>query len=279
MASPKTDLPFVVAGMIWDGDTEYSDLRPPDLAGPYLLRMYGDGTRRFSESYSSSNPMQHLRLLQGRGWNPIGVTFTRPDYPTEYRGTNGFLHYDGSLSFESANQFFQIKNFREHAARFAHQLQISMGHHTISSMSEANQLTIHQTLSRMIGTAARRYQKWYEIDPIELIDGGTLDEQPLWKSQQADYEETHNKLCGRCEGDFFPVSMALNANLPAFERVNGHGEIYAPDRSTARWQPELMELATDPYDEFYDEIKVHFDLMVNHYLDDIGKQDRLSSHA
>ena len=146
-------------------------------------------------------------------------------------------------------------------------------------MSEENRLTIHQTLSRMIGAAARRYQQWDEVSPTEVVDGGTLDEQPLWKKQQADYEEVDRKLCGRCEGDFFPVEMALDADLPAFEMVNGHGEIYAPNRTAVPWQPELMELAPTPYDEFYDELKAHFKLMVRHYLKDIGQQDRSSNHT
>ena len=177
-------------------------------------------------------------------------------------------------SVEPVNQWPQVWGFRAHAARFAHQLQVSMGHHTLSSMSEEDRLTIHQTLSRMIGAASRRYQQWADVSSTEVVDGGTLDEQPLWKKQQADYEEVDRKLCGHCDSDFYPVSMALKADLPAFERVNGHGEIYAPDRSTAIWQPELMELATTPYDEFYDELKVHFGLMIEHYLDVVGAQDR-----
>ena len=158
----------------------------------------------------------------------------------------GFLAYDGVHVIRGPQtSISQVINFRAHAARFAHQLQASMGHHDLASLSEEARLTIHQTLSRMIGAAARRYQKWYEVSPTEVVDGGTLDEQPLWKSQQADYEEVHRKLCGRCEGDYFPVEMALDADLPAFERVNGHGEIYAPNRTAVPWQPELMELGDD----------------------------------
>ena len=54
MTSPKTDhLPYVYGGMIWDGVTEYLDERPPGMGSVWLLRMYGDGTRRFSEFVGS----------------------------------------------------------------------------------------------------------------------------------------------------------------------------------------------------------------------------------
>ena len=275
MASPKADhLPFIPAGLIWDGVTEYRDVRPPGVLVIFLLRMYGDGTRRFSEHRGENQPLTSLIRATADGWEQIGITFQDPGRFFDI----GFLGYDGVLTFEPPNQYFAIKNFRAHAARFAHQLQSSMGHHDLASKSEEDRITIHQTLSRMIGAAARRYQKWYEVSPTEVVDGGTLDEELLWKRQQADYEEVHRKLCGRCEGDYFPVEMALDADLPAFERVNGHGEIYAPNRTAVPWQPELMELATSPYDEFYDELKTHFDLMVRHYLRDIGKLDR-SGHA
>ena len=55
--SPEPDaLPFVSPGMIWDGVTEYQDSRflpSLRLSGYGFCRMYGDGTRRFSESGAS----------------------------------------------------------------------------------------------------------------------------------------------------------------------------------------------------------------------------------
>ena len=78
MTSPKTDLPLVANGMIWDGVTEHSDVRPAGVGVVYLLRMYGDGTRRFSERFGSSDPMEHLLRQQALGWDPIGVTVCEP---------------------------------------------------------------------------------------------------------------------------------------------------------------------------------------------------------
>ena len=46
MTSPE--LPYVEAGMIWDGVTEYQDVMPPDASDLYLVRMFGDSSRRFS---------------------------------------------------------------------------------------------------------------------------------------------------------------------------------------------------------------------------------------
>ena len=49
MTSPA-DLPFVENGMIWDGVTEYRDEKPPEqLTSIYLLRMVGDGSRRYTD--------------------------------------------------------------------------------------------------------------------------------------------------------------------------------------------------------------------------------------
>ena len=52
------NLPHVYPGLIWDGVTEYASVRKftgaTDDTG--LLRMYGDGTRRFSEQNPNGNP-------------------------------------------------------------------------------------------------------------------------------------------------------------------------------------------------------------------------------
>ena len=80
-------------------------------------------------------------------------------------GGGGFLGYDGTLSHETVNQHHLIKLFREHAARFAHELDAAMGHHTLYSASEEDRLTVHQTLSAMIGSAAVRYEEWEGVDP------------------------------------------------------------------------------------------------------------------
>ena len=50
--------------------------------------------------------------------------------------------------------------YRSHAARFAHQLDDAMGHHTLQSATEEDRLTVYHALVFMIGVAARKYQEW-----------------------------------------------------------------------------------------------------------------------
>ena len=79
------------------------------------------------------------------------------------------LHYDGSLSHRAVNQYFELNAFREHAARFAHQLDSAMGHHTLASADERDRLATYNTLADLIGNAWRKFQEWDDIDPQELI--------------------------------------------------------------------------------------------------------------
>ena len=73
------------------------------------------------------------------GWESIGVAI---EYPI--RSTNagrppqrqGFLNYDGTMSplyVDPPNQHYQLQLFRAHAARFAHQLDAAMGHHSLQA--------------------------------------------------------------------------------------------------------------------------------------------------
>ena len=273
MTSPKTDLPLVTNGMIWDGVTEYSDVRPSGLLAVYLLRMYGDGTRRFSERYVSPNPMQDLLRRQALGWDPIGVTLTNPYYYLNV----GFLAYDGSLSNESVNQYFQVQNFRAHAARFAHQLDAGMGTHTLLSADERDRLIVHQSLSAMIGSAARRYAEWDAIDPEELIVGGEFDGTLLWKHHDRtvqDYIDIDAALCGQCDIDEYAREFFFSADLPAFRRVWRQGLIYSADRTMNPWTPNLFDAAAGNVSDFHEDLDAHFQKMLRHYAQVVAVQDR-----
>ena len=72
----------------------------------YLIRMYGDGTRRFSERASITRPMEWLHLKARHGWEQIGVSFEEPYYHLNA----GFMDYDGTMSFEAVNQIFKLLN-------------------------------------------------------------------------------------------------------------------------------------------------------------------------
>ena len=81
-------LPYVDGGMIWDGATEYHDRPPPGVSTIFLLRMYGDGTRRFSEFKGTGEPMTRMRATAAVGWEKIGIIFTRPE---NFHINDGFL--------------------------------------------------------------------------------------------------------------------------------------------------------------------------------------------
>ena len=189
--------------------------------------MYGDGTRRFSESESSTTNI-YDRLVRKRdrdGWESIGVAIERSG---QYRlRATGFLAYDGTCPATPPNQHYQILNFRAHAGRFAHQLDAAMGHHTMQAATENDRLTVHRTLAAMIGVAARRYAEWELIDPEELILGGTYDGTLLWKRNEQDYIDTDEALCGQCDGATFARRFLKHADLPAFRSAWRQGIIYS----------------------------------------------------
>ena len=277
MTSPKTDpLPFVQNGMIWDGVTEYQGLAPPGQGTVWFLRMYGDGTRRFSESVGTGAPGQHLPFYRSeRGWETIGITFSRPQHSSEDYTDVGFLHYDGSLSFEPANHYFYVINFREHAARFAHQLDAAMGHHTLGSADERERLAVWNTMTAMIGSAARRYAEWNAIDPQELIVGGNFDGTPRWKRDLDDYIAVDAALCGQCDIATFARRFYLNADLAEFARLWRQGIVYRADRDTTPWSPTIFDVAQSPHGEFYAELTEFFYSMLTHYDHVIGPAEHL----
>ena len=278
MTSPKSDhLPFVYGGMIWDGVTEYQDATS-DGRSLWLCRMYGDRTRRFSESTGSGSPMSLMRSLVSRGWGTnIGICIDNPQSRIDGEVVNyhndGFLQYDGTLSFDPANQFFHVNNFREHAARFAHQLDAAMGHETLRRAEEDDSLTVWNTLSTMIGSAARKYQEWDDIDPQALIVGGNFDGTLRWKRDLDDYILVDERLCGQCDIATFARRFYFKADLPAFRRTWRQGIVYSADRGTDPWSPDIYDVAQSPIGDFYDELSEYFHSMLEHYDHVVGVQD------
>ena len=263
-------LPYVEAGMIWDGVTEYHDgLIPGGVATIYLLRMYGDGTRRFSEFFGTARPMGQFGHRTAAGWEQIGVTFEEA-YP---HLDTGFLAYDGTLSADPVNQFFYSVPFREHAARFAHQLDAAMGHHTLASADEVHRLAVWNTMTAMIGSAARRYAEWNVIDPESLIVGGNFDGTPHWKRDLDQYIGIDEALCGQCDIATFARRFYLNADLVAFARLWRQGILYRADRTTTPWSPTIFDVAQSPHGEFYAELHEFFHTMLEHYDHVVGVQD------
>ena len=262
-------LPYVIAGMIWDGVTEYHNHRPPGVADIFVLHMYGDGTRRFSEFQATASPMDQFRAKKAQGWEQIGVSFVnpRPDWMTE------FFTYDGIYSTDPVNQFFHLNQFTEHAARFAHQLDAAMGHHTLASADERERLAVWNTMTAMIGSAARRYAEWNEIDPEELIIGGNFDGTPRWSRDLDQYIAIDEALCGQCDIVTFARRFYLNADLAEFARLWRQGIVYRADRTTTPWSPTIFDVAQSPHGEFYAELTEFFYNMLEHYDHVIGVLD------
>ena len=166
MTSPELGqdgLPFPIPGIIWDGVTEYSGSTPPGISFR-ACRLVGDGSRRYNETFPLGSPGPQLALLESRGWESIGVasypTAEFPDIPRDLLN-DGYLDYDGTMRADPVNQIPYIQRFsRRHAARFAHELDAAMGHHTLQSATEEDRLAIiHQTIAAhdRFAAAIRRY--------------------------------------------------------------------------------------------------------------------------
>ena len=185
----------------------------------------------------------------------------------------GFLHYDGTVSNDPANQYFDLLNFRGHAARFAHQLDDAMGHHSLTSMSEEDRLVILQTLSAMLGSAERRYRIWDAVDPLELVIGGNFDGIPLWKRTRPEYAQIDQTLCSDCDVVTYARRFRFKANLPLFRRLYRSGIIYSVDRSLTPWGAQLFDVASQPESQFYDNLEVLYHELLEHYDTVVGAQD------
>ena len=272
MSDPAT-LPTVPAGLIWDGVTEYQEV--PESGTLWLCRMYSDGTRRFSETLGVPlrNVYEKMLLRRDRdGWESIGVAI---EGPGAYLYGNGFLNYDGTMADldNPPNQHYQLQNYRAHAARFAHQLDAAKGLDSVSSADEWKWETTRNTLSVLIGTAAKRYAEWEAVDPEELIVGGTYDGTLLWKRNEQFYVDTDAKLCGLCGIVTYPRQFIRHADLRTFQRHWRQGFIWSADRSTTPWAPELIDVLAAPYEDAYEALDGYYRSMIAHYEEVVGAQD------
>ena len=158
----------------------------------YLLAVLDDdGSRRVVDRGTFIDTSTVERIIEVYGSN---VVFWGPDNISGLYTAIGIAvrdgHYlpyppaDGIAVFpveEAVNQVPEVSKFREHAARFAHQLDAAMGHHTLAAAEERDRLATYNTLADLIGNAWRKFQEWADIDPQELITGGQYDGTLLWK--------------------------------------------------------------------------------------------------
>ena len=281
MTSPNLapdGLPYVTAGTIWDGVTEYHDAKPPGVGAIYILRMYGDGTRRFSEFEGLSTVMTRMRARTEQGWKQIGVSFQSPfpDHDTDYRDS-GFLAYDGTFSTEPVNQTFYTNNFRAHAARYAQHLNATLGFDALAAADEWKRLVVKQTLSALLGSAQRSYNTWDEDDPAELIVGGAFDGTFVWKRYEQHYKDIHTALCGECELDLYAQEFYFEADLAAFKSLWRQGIIYSSNHDTTPWSPQIFDVANQADQtiaEYHDELDANYHYLLRHYAQVTSVQDR-----
>ena len=267
MTPPKTDpLPFIPAGIIWDGETEYQNTLPPGVNRLSPAHVRGQNPA-FQRTYPCGLTNAAVaRGKQAAGWEQIGISFQNPGRFFDI----GFLGYDGVLSFEAVNQWFLLNQFREHASRFAHQLDDALGHHSLASSSEEDRMVTFQTLSSMIGSGWMRYKIWAGTDPEELIIGGNFDGTPLWKRQEPEYVEIDELMCGQCKIATFARRFRFQANLPLFRRLYRSGIIYVANRETTPWEAIIFDVATNPVSTFYDQLEVEYHQALLYYDEIVG---------
>ena len=251
----------------------------------YLLAVLDDdGSRRIVRRGLFSQGSTVERVIEAFGTN---VVFWGPDnIPGLFSALshavvdgNRYLPYppaDGIAIppvLEAVNQVPEVSKFREHAARFAHQLDAAMGHHTLAAAEERDRLATYNTLADLIGNAWRKFQEWYDIDPQELITGGNFDGTLLWKRDINEYRSVHGYLCGECDIATFARRFILNANLDLFRRIYRQGLVYATNRDVTPWEPRFIDVATSPQSSFYEQLRVDYHLALTHYDHVIGVQD------
>ena len=176
---------------------------------------------------------------------------------------------------EPVNQVPELTSFREHASRFAHQLDDALGHHSLTSASEADRMVTYQTLSSMIGSGWRRYKEWDATDPQELIIGGNFDGTLLWKRERPAYIEIDRLMCGQCEIATFARRFLFHANLPLFRRLYRSGIIYVANRETTPWESTIFDVATNPVSTFYDNLDTEYHQALRYYDEVVGAAEHL----
>ena len=178
-------------------------------------------------------------------------------------------------SEEAVNQIPKLLLYREHASRFAHQLDAAHGFNSTQTAAEEDSLITHQTLSAMLGTAWKRYGDWEKVDPEELIVGGNYDGTLLWKRFESDYDQTDFDICGQCNISTFARRFRKKANLIEFRRVYRQGIIYSADRTTTPWSPHAFDIiaSPSPYGEVYAALEKQYQLALDYYDDVVGPVD------
>ena len=256
-----TSLPSLYSGLVWDGVTEYANEVIVAGSNVYILRLDEEGVRFVREQHSvATQPFARMVFLRDdRGWTTIGVSIESSLRATPY------FRYDGGYSAEPVNQIPYLLDFRAHAARFAHELDDAMGHHSLSSAEESDRLAVRGTLRDMIGSAWIRYDEWAVTDPEELIVGGNFDGTPLWSRNLDDYRDIDRRLCSQCSIATFARQVLKRGNIPLLKQLVRSGIVYSIDRSMTPWGAEIFDAATQPESQYYIALDTAYEAALDYY--------------
>ena len=238
-----------------------------------IVRLSSDGTRRITDAqFIELNPTyptwEGIRDARLRVWDYSPIVFWGPNGNgvllnyIRYRSVGDYLPYppeDGlaiSPVSDPVNQVPYLQLFKGHAARFMHQLDATIGHHSLQAAEEDDRDAIRQTIRDMIGAAWIKYQMWAVIDPEELIVGGVNDGVPLWLHGLPAEQDRDRRICGQCNFSNFARLCLTDMNIPLFRTYLRSGIVYSVDISTRpKWQPAIFDVATNPRSQYYDMIE------------------------
>ena len=252
-----------------DGDEWLN--RPSDSARGFWVRFTPDRTRRIAE-FLHFGLNAHVFGQRLYNQNPEAPIYFQPSFNSD-PVIGSFIGYDWVQTREPVNQYHALLQFREHASRFAHQLDDALGHHSLTSASEEDRMVTYQTLSSMIGSGWSRYKIWDATDPEELIVGGNFDGVPLWKRQREEYVEIDRLMCGQCDIATFARRFLFQANLPLFRRLYRSGILYVANRDATPWESTIFAVATDPVSTFYDNLDTEYHQALLYYDEVVGAAD------
>ena len=155
-----------------------------------------------------------------------------------------------------------------------HQLDATIGHHSLQAAEEVDRETIRETIRDMIGAAWIKYQVWAVIDPEELIVGGNNDGVPLWKHGLATEQARDAAICGQCNFSNFARLCLTDMNIPLFRRLLRSGIVYSVNIATRpKWEPAIFDIATNPRSQYYDLLEAGALAARRYYDTVVGVQD------
>ena len=274
------DLPPLYPGLIWDGVTQYEE--PPNDTQPStgIVVISTDGSREIVKEWTHRNPMWKLNSLWSLGERNLCITFENPDEKLGW-----YFDYNGDVVQDPVNQVPYLQKYREHASRFAHELNFGMGFKTSQDASARDRETTWDLFTASIGHVWHKYEDWESLDPEELIVGGVYDATLLWKRSLEDMAGYDAALCGQCDVSMYASRFMIKADLPSFRIYYNSGIIPTINRDTTPWSPHGVLAAAQTYGlptqaaidaallEFFTGNEEYYHKALEYYANIVGARD------